>query len=207
MRISPWLTACLVAVAVSDSAVCPAAAQNKFAQPSLVAQTAPSAVPQLPLPPADKIVLLIRMALLTLNDAIESGNYTVLRDRGGPSFRQANTESGLARIFSTLEAQRPDLAVVAIMTPQLSEAAVVGLEQRLHLKGHFPSQPQQINFELVFEPSEGRWQLFGLAVSAVPAQVQAAPTPPPGPAKPAADAAPKAAASKPAQPKPPAAKK
>lgn len=206
MRISPRLTAFLISVAVSHAAVCPAAAQNKFAQPSLVTQTAPSAVPQLPLPPADKIVLLIRMALLTLNDAIESGNYTVLRDRGGPSFRQANIASGLARIFSTLEAQRPDLAVVAIMTPQLSEAAVVGLEQRLHLKGHFPSQPMQINFELIFEPADGRWQLFGLAVGAVPAQVQAAPAPP-VPANPPAEVPPKATASKPSQPKPPAAKK
>ncbi len=179
------------------SAALPACAQTKFAQPALVAQTpAQSSLPQLSVPPAEKLVLLIRMSLLTLNDAIQSGNYTVLLDRGGPSFRRANTAAGLSRIFTTLEAQRPDLAAVAILTPQLSEAQIVGPEQRLRLTGHFPMQPMQINFELVYEPADGQWQLYGLSVGAVPAQAS--------PPAPAASAAPVDA--KPAQAKAPAKK-
>lgn len=167
------------------SAAPPAEAQNKFAQPALVAQTpAQAPLPQLAVPPAEKLVLLIRMSLLTLNDAIQSGNYTVLLDRGGPSFRRANTAAGLSRIFTTLEGQRPDLAAVAILTPQLTEAQIVGPEQRLRLQGYFPTQPMQINFELIYEPADGQWQVFGLSVGAVPAQVQTPPTATPADAKP-----------------------
>ncbi|HEX2842620.1 hypothetical protein [Hyphomicrobium sp.] len=177
------------------SAALPANAQNKFAQPALVAQTpAQAPLPQLAVPTAEKLVLLIRMSLLTLNDAIQSGNYTVLLDRGGPSFRRANTAAGLSRIFTTLEAQRPDLAAVAILTPQLSEAQIVGPEQRLRLQGYFQTQPMQINFELIYEPADGQWQVFGLSVGAVPAQVHAAPPPvvvPKADAKPPANRQPK----------------
>ena len=124
---------------------------------------------QLPVPPAEKLVLLIRMSLLTLNDAMQTGNFTVLRDRGSPSFRQANTAADLARIFARLEAKDVDLGMVAIMTPQLTEAKVEGPEQRLTLRGFFPGQPAQIGFELAYEPVAGHWQLFGISVAPVEA--------------------------------------
>jgi hypothetical protein len=34
----------------------------------------------------------------------------------------------------------------------------------LHLKGYFPGQPVQINFEVLYQAVNGRWQLFGLSV-------------------------------------------
>jgi hypothetical protein len=43
----------------------------------------------------------------------------------------------------------------------------------LRLKGYFPGQPVQINFEMLFQAVDGRWRLFGLSVQPGPA------TPPP----------------------------
>ena len=37
----------------------------------------------------------------------------------------------------------------------------------LRVKGYFPGQPVQINFELLFVPTAGQWRLFGLGVAAV----------------------------------------
>ena len=122
---------------------------------------------RLSVPPAERIVLLIRSALLTLSDALLTGNYTVLRDRGSPAFRAQNTAASLARVFSQLDAQKIDLAVVAIMTPELSSAEIVETEQRLILKGNFSTQPQRIVFDLTFEPVNGQWQLFALSVGAI----------------------------------------
>jgi len=142
---------------------------------SAVAQAAPKMVAQrLPVPPAEKLVLLIRMSLLTLNDALQTGNFTVLRDRGSPNFRAANSAADLARIFTRLEVENVDLAMVAIMTPELTEAKVEGPEQRLTLKGVFPGQPMQIGFELAYEPVAGHWQLFGISVAPVLAQTSPA---------------------------------
>jgi hypothetical protein len=179
----------IAALSILVSAL-PAAAQDKLPQ---MAPGAPkvlaAATPKLTVPPAEKLVLLIRLSLLTLNDAIQSGNYTVLRDRGGPSFRQANSAAGLSRVFANLEAQRPDLAAVAIMAPQLTAAEIVGAEQRLHVTGHFPGPVLEIGFDLTYEPVDGRWQLFGMSVGATPVQAQAAATPP-ATAKKAAPASP-----------------
>ncbi len=149
---------------------------------------------RVPVPPAEKLVLLIRLSLLTLNDALQTGNYTVLRDRASPSFHRNNTAAGLGRSFAKLEAQGLDLAAVAILTPQLSVAEVVGAEQRLHLTGHFPGQTTQINFDLTFEPTDGHWKLFALSVGEAPVQATN-PTAqkPPGPSASAKSPATKAA--------------
>jgi hypothetical protein len=142
--------------------------------------------------PTGRELLLIRLSLLTLNDALQTGNYAVLRDRAGPSFLRGNTAAALSRVFAKLESEGVDLAGVAIMTPQLSTAEVGGVEQRLHVRGHFPGQPTQIEFDLTYEPSEGHWKLYGLSVAAVQAPVPVAQNP-----------AVKAPAAKPATPKPP----
>ena len=116
------------------------------------------------MPNADKVVLLIRITLLTLNDALHTGNFTVLRDRASPSFQAANTAAKLSQIFASLTSQGIDLGPVAVLAPQLTEAPAIGEQNRLHLKGYFPGQPVQINFELLFEPVGDQWRLFGLSV-------------------------------------------
>jgi hypothetical protein len=169
----------------------PTLAQAQDNKPPAAAQPAPSPPARLPVPPAENLVLLIRLSLLTLNDALQTGNYTVLRDRAGPSFQRGNTAAALSRVFAKLEAQGIDLAGVAIMTPQLSAAEVGGVEQRLHVRGNFPGQPTQIDFDLTYEPSDGHWKLYGLSVAAVQTPVPVAQIP-----------AAKAPAAKPAAPKP-----
>lgn len=118
------------------------------------------------MPDADKIVLLLRATLLTVDDALQTGNYTVLRDMGAPGFREANTAAKLTQIFAPLAAQGVDLTVAAILAPQLTEVPAIDPQrQMLRLKGFFPSQPQQINFEVLYEPVAGRWRLFGVSVA------------------------------------------
>jgi hypothetical protein len=117
------------------------------------------------MPDQGKILLLLRTTLLTLNDAVQSGNYTVLRDVAAPSFREANSAARLAQIFGSLAQRGIDLTPVAVMTPQLS--APPSLDPRtgmLYLKGFFPGQPVQLNFEVLYQPVAGRWRVFGLSV-------------------------------------------
>ena len=132
------------------------------------------------MPDAEKIVLLLRVALITLNDALQTGNFTVLRDIAAPGFRDANTAARLSQSFSDLASKGVDLSSVSIIAPQLTEPP--GLDQAkgmLHLKGYFPGQPVQINFEMLYQAVDGRWRLFGLSVQ-------------PGPPTPSAPAAAKA---------------
>lgn len=141
-----------------------------FKRPAAPAQ------PQVAMPDADKIVLLLRSTLLTLNDALQTGNFTVLRDMGAPGFREGNTAGRLSQIFAQLASQGVDLTAVTVMVPQLTDMPTIDPQrQLLRLKGYFPGQPLQINFEILYEPVGGRWRLFGLSVNAVP-PTTAAPT-------------------------------
>jgi hypothetical protein len=146
----------------------PAAAQPKVQSPSQPSQ------PQVVTPDAEKIVLLLRNTLITLNDAIQTGNFTVLRDRGAPSFRDANSAARLSQSFSDLASRGVDLSTVTVISPQLTEAPSLDQEKgMLHLKGYFPGQPVQINFEMLYQSVGGHWRLFGLSV-----QPASSPSPP-----------------------------
>jgi hypothetical protein len=117
------------------------------------------------MPSAESIVMLIRVSLLTLNDALLTGNFTVLRDVGAPSFREANSAARLSQNFSALIRQGSDLSAVATMTPELAETPSVDPKTNmLHIKGTFPEQPLQIEFELMFQPVAGYWRLYGISV-------------------------------------------
>jgi hypothetical protein len=117
------------------------------------------------MPDAEKIVLLLRTTLVTLNDAMQTGNFTVLRDVGAPSFSEANSAARLSQSFSDLASKGIALSAVTVIAPQLTEPP--GLDQQkgmLHLKGYFPGNPVQINFEVLYQSVDGRWRLFGLSV-------------------------------------------
>jgi hypothetical protein len=131
---------------------------------------APTPRPHVVMPDAEKIVLLVRTTLLTLNDALRTGNYTVLRDKGAPRFRDANSAARLGQIFSSLAASGLDLSLVSVMTPQLSEAPILDQARgTLNLKGYFPTKPTQIDFEVLYQSVDGHWQVFGLSVQPVKA--------------------------------------
>jgi hypothetical protein len=118
------------------------------------------------MPDTNKILLLVRTTMLTLNDAMQTGNYTVLRDVAAPGFRDANSAARLAQIFGALAQRGIDLTPIAVITPQLATNPSIDPKTgMLHLKGHFPGQPVQLNFEILYQPVAGRWRLFGLAVN------------------------------------------
>jgi hypothetical protein len=124
------------------------------------AQSAPQTAPV----SLEQALYLIRSTLLTLNDANRSGNYTVLRDLAAPGFQSGNTAADLGTIFGDLRRRHVDLFAVALMAPQLSAAPAVDDKGMLRLSGHFPTQPLQIRFDLVFQNVDNQWRLYGISV-------------------------------------------
>lgn len=120
------------------------------------------------MPDAGKIVLLLRNTLITLNDAIQTGNFTVLRDRAAPSFRDINSASRLGQAFADLASRNVDLSWVAVISPQLT--AQPSLDEKagmLRLKGYFPMPGLQVHFDALYQVIGGRWRLFGLSVDPI----------------------------------------
>jgi hypothetical protein len=187
MRLIAAVLACVLVVFGAEPALAQTSpaekpvTKSKPATEKPVAQTravqkAKPAASQVVMPDAEKIVLLLRTTLSTLNDAIQTGNFTVMRDMGAPGFRDANTAGRLAQSFSDLASKGIDLSPTSVIAPQLTEPP--GLDQEkgmLRLKGYFPGQPVQINFEMLFQAVDGRWRLFGLSVQPGPAVAAPAP--------------------------------
>jgi hypothetical protein len=137
------------------------------------------------------VLMLVRSAILALDQANKTGNYTVLRDLGAPGF-QANTAARLAEIFAAQRNDKLDLSGVAVIDPQLTVLPEIDSNGMMRMAGFFPSVPSQVNFDLLFAPVEGQWRLFGISVK-VGSSAPAAPTPPPPAPSTAKHTAPKGA--------------
>jgi hypothetical protein len=167
----------------------PQAAQT-VARPATQAGSQEHAKPQLAVPDANKLAILIHTSLIALNQANLTGNYSVLRDLGAPGFQHANSPAKLAEIFSHLRQQKLDLSPIVLFTPKLVRHPAIDERGLLTLSGFFETQPQRLEFDLLFQQVGGDWRLFGIRAATVPASPPAADA---GKSAPAPQAAAKAA--------------
>src|SRR3990172_1851025 len=140
-----------------------------------------SAAIALNVPQPEILLVLIRTTLVALNQAVQTGNFTVLRDLGCPIFQQANSPAQLGAIFADLRNRNIDLSPVVVVTPQITEPPSITQEQLLRLVGYFPTNPLQIHFQMLFQPVNGQWRLYGMAVNTVASPAAAAQGKPPAP--------------------------
>lgn len=204
-----------------------AVAQQKA--PAKAAEKAPPAqAGGIPMADAYKLNLLIRTSIIALNQANQTGNYTVLQDLGSPAFRASNNSARLAQIFAELRAKNRDLSPVLFYKPQLLAVPQVNEQGILRLVGYFETEPERVNFDLYFQLIGQDWRIFGIGVSTTPiagitGALNSQPQQAPGPgasaqsqqkagnrqaaAQPAPDGAEKPSASERQQPAPPPSRK
>ena len=154
----PWLalSALLVSAGVADAQ----APKEKQGSPPAAASGQDA-----PVPSADALIVLLRTTLIALNQANLTGNYSVLRDLSSPAFQASNSDADLALIFAPLRGQRLDFSAVVTITPQLTKGPEITPQGLLHLGGSFAMQPVAVNFEMLFQWSNGSWRLFGISVN------------------------------------------
>jgi hypothetical protein len=112
-------------------------------------------------------LILVRSTLLALQQANETGNYSVMRELGAPEFQNTNSSSRLSENFANLRAQKIDLSPITVLDPELS--LPLKFENNvLKIKGFFPSSPLQVNFDLGFTNVANRWRLVSLSLDMSP---------------------------------------
>ncbi len=147
------------------------AQQSKPQQPNVQqSQAKPQLQPEIP--DVYKLNMLIRNTIIALNQANMTGNYTVLRDLAAPGFQRANNAAKLAQIFANLRERNLDLSPVFFMNPILVREPSIDAMGLLHMTGFFRSQPEQVNFDMVFQFFDNQWRLFGIAVNVAPPAAQ-----------------------------------
>jgi hypothetical protein len=147
-----FLAACLA------SAAAPAAAQA----PTPVPAANQAGVP-------DPIVInkLVWSAMAALDQANQTGNYSVLRDLGAPSFQTNNSAATLGGIFQALRNQQVDLGYTLVVAPTYQFPPAIVQGGLLRVRGTFPLRPATIGFDLLFQNISGQWRIFGIAVAPI----------------------------------------
>ncbi len=150
----------------------PYPAQAPQSYPAQAPQSYPARAPQRD-PQIDIFVMLVRNAVTAANQGNLTGNYTVLRDLGGPAFRQRNSAAQLAVIFQRLRDQKVDLSPILIHAPVFTERPGIDQAGELQLVGFFPTEPLQIRFRLAFQRVQGGWMIDAVGIGTAPASARA----------------------------------
>jgi hypothetical protein len=174
----------LVGFAIAAALAGPALGQTRGQRQQPSARPAPArpapaqpaaASAQLAIPDALTVAKLIWTTLAAVDHANATGNYSVLRDLGAPSFQANNNAATLASVFQSLRTQRVDLSNTLLVSPNFEIGPTIQ-DGLLRVRGVFPLRPTGIGFDLLFQPVQGRWALFGIAL--VPVGNVAPATPP-----------------------------
>lgn len=110
------------------------------------------------------LLILIRGPLTALDQANKTGNYTVLRDLGGPTF-QANSAAQLGDFYAPLRQQQVDLAPALALEPIITTGPQIEINGLMRVAGYFPTNPRQINFEIAYQAVGPAWRIFGIAIT------------------------------------------
>lgn len=113
---------------------------------------------------AAELSALIRSTVTALAHATMTGNYTVLRDLGGPDFYRNNDAAKLASAFEGLRGGVLDPNRIQLIAPVLVRPPGRDAAGKLHLLGYLDTGPRKLRFRLVFVPDGPGWKLYGIGV-------------------------------------------
>jgi hypothetical protein len=120
------------------------------------------------IPEAQHLEVLIKQALLMLNDANLANNYTVFHARIAPAFRRQYSVERIAAAFKVFRERGIDFALVAAHRPEMTEGPRIDSNGVLAMKGIFPTEPSRVHFDLTFANAEGKWLILGIHVNVKP---------------------------------------
>jgi len=127
-------------------------------------QPAPAPQAQAAVPDSLVVMKLIWSAMAALDHANQTGNYSVLRDLGAPSFQANNSAATLGSTFQAVRDQRLDVANALLVSPSFEIPPTIVQGGLLRARGSFPLRPTAIGFDLLFQNVAGQWRIFGIAV-------------------------------------------
>ncbi|ADP69766.1 hypothetical protein Rvan_0484 [Rhodomicrobium vannielii ATCC 17100] len=139
-----------------------------LAMAPVTASAQPAGQQQAQSPDELRLILMIRNAIVALNQANITGNYSVLRELGTPTFQQTNNPAKLAEAFATLRNRKIDISPVMFFPPRLTAQPNMLEGQVLRLTGFFATAPEHVNFDIAFQITGDQWMLAAIAVNVAP---------------------------------------
>jgi hypothetical protein len=128
--------------------------------------------PALPTPKVEEVM--VKVALLTLNDANLTGNYNVLYAKMAEPFRERFSADTLKQAFKSFAGHHVD--AIAGMPIVTTEDPRIDDNGALLLRGYFDTTPSRLSYELDYAMSEGEWKLITIDVKVRSVQTNASAT-------------------------------
>ena len=152
------VTMCLAALA-AFATVQPVQAQQQLP----VSQQPP--ISSQPVPNDLELSKIIWSTMVAVDQANQSGNYSVLRDMSAPGFQIQNNPARLSEIFGSLRQSRIDLSNTLLLAPSYTAAPSIIDTNVLRVQGYFGLRPNAIAFDLYYQWVNGDWRLFGVSIT------------------------------------------
>jgi hypothetical protein len=133
-----------------------------------LAQQAPAQQQAVPVaPPMDEMQLakLIWGTMAAVDQANQTGNYSVLKDLGAPGFQTNNDSAKLAQVFAGLRSSGVDLSNTLLLAPTYRSQPRLVQPNMMQVQGMFTLRPTGVNFEFLYQWVGGKWRLFGVGIS------------------------------------------
>lgn len=188
--VSPWrcvficigltLTLLVAAVGVADPATAEARSELAAAKPKPPPAKRPNPkaragtekpdvavdVPKekLGLPSGVETRRLVKITLITFNNAVKTGNFSVLHTKAATPFRRKYKPAGLRWLFRDFRARKIDIAAIVNLEPIWAEAPQVDNNGQLRLRGYFATLPSQVRFDLSYAKERKSWRLTRIGI-------------------------------------------
>ena len=108
---------------------------------------------------------LVWSTMVALDNANRTGNYTVLRELGSPSFQSRNSQLVLSSVFADLRDNRVDVGRAIMTKPTYYLPPTLTPEGELRLRGAFEYRPKSLRFDLIYKNLNGGWRLHAISVA------------------------------------------
>ena len=127
-----------------------------------------------PLPTERLAVSLIYQTIITINNASQSRNYSVLRALSAPEFQTKYSLKELHDTLDGLQANKIDLKEMTLFDPVIEKKQILRSEKIFRLKGYMPTAPIRMRFEFQYQYVKRKWRLFAMSLDFVRDEVKSA---------------------------------
>ena len=151
---------CLAALVAPVSA----AAQTAPIKPPATSTKPAAPAPAVPVPSALGTVKLVTSAIIAVDHANKTGNYSVLLGLGSAGFQASNSAVSLGAAFNVFRQRQIDLSDVLVLSPTYDFPPTLVKPDTVRIRGRFSLPSGLLAFDLLYKWDRG-WRLDAIALA------------------------------------------
>lgn len=119
-------------------------------------------------PPRAEIETLVTRSLLDFNAAVQKKDFTAFHANLSSAMQQKYTAEQVQGVFHKFITEGINLAPIEGVTPEFEPGPKLNDRGALEVKGHYPTKPSQVMFDLRFVRERGAWRIITINVQVRP---------------------------------------